>query len=211
MLIADWRTPIDNCESSIRLFCNLQSAIATIGVSQFLRGGRRRRRSVPAPSPRRNGTPWRIYACFALALQLHRADGVHSRSHGFTLIEVTIATALLVTIALGTAQLFALALGHTISSRHQVLMTAAAERKLDELTVAAARGIVAFAPPGTLDLDIDGFVDRPADAGGAYVRRWRVTPVLGYETEALAIVVRVLPPARTADVVVTAIVSRGPW
>ena len=136
---------------------------------------------------------------------------MHSRSHGFTLIEVIIATGLLVTVALGSAQMFALAIDHTLSSRHQLLMRIAAERKIDELAVAAARGVVDLAPSGALDLDVDGFVDRPADGGGVYVRRWRVTPVHGYETEALAIVVRVLPPTRTADVVVTAIVSRTPW
>lgn len=129
---------------------------------------------------------------------------------GFTLIEVVIAIGLLMTVALGAAQMFALAIDRTISSRHQLLMTVAAERKIDELAAAAARGLVAIAPSGTLDFDVDGFVDRPADAGGVYVRRWRVAPVPGYESEALAIVVRVLPPARTADVRVTAIVPRGP-
>jgi prepilin-type N-terminal cleavage/methylation domain-containing protein len=135
---------------------------------------------------------------------------VHSRDDGFTLIEVLIATGLLVTVALGSAQLFALAIDHTISSRHQLLMTVAAERKIDELALAAARGVVEIAPPGALDSDIERFADRPAEGGGVYLRRWRVVPVPGYETEALAIVVRVLPPTRRADVVLTAIVSRGP-
>lgn len=131
------------------------------------------------------------------------------RTHGFSLVEVMVATGLLVTIALGSAQMFALAIDHTMSSRHQLLMTAAAERQLDELS-AAARGGVAIAPAGALDRDVDGFVDRPADAGGVYVRRWRVIPVPGYESEALAIIVRVIPPARTADVHVATIVARGP-
>jgi type II secretory pathway component PulJ len=133
-----------------------------------------------------------------------------ARIDGFSLIEVMVATGLLVTIALGSAQMFALAIDHTMSSRHQLLMTVAAERKIDELSAAAARGVVTIAPPGTLDRDIDGFVDRPADAGGVYVRRWRVIPVQGYESETVAIIVRVLPPARTTDVQLTAIVSRGP-
>lgn len=147
---------------------------------------------------------------FSLALRLHSADRVHARIHGFSLIEVLVATGLLVTIALGSAQMFALAIDHTMSSRHQLLMTIVAERKVDELSAAVARGMVAIAPPGTLDRDVDGFVDRPADAGGVYLRRWRVIPVQGYESEALAIIVRVLPPARTADVQLTAIVFRGP-
>ena len=135
---------------------------------------------------------------------------VHARIQGFSLIEVMIAIGLLVTIALGSAQMFALAIDHTMSARHQLLMTVAAERKLDELSAAAARGVVAIAPPDALDRDIDGFVDRPADGGGVYLRRWHVIAVHGYESEAVAIVVRVLPPARTADLHVTAIVSRGP-
>jgi prepilin-type N-terminal cleavage/methylation domain-containing protein len=141
---------------------------------------------------------------------LHFASGVQSRVQGFTLIEVVIASGLLAAIALCGAQMFVLAIDHTISSRHQLFMMAAAERKIDELAAAAARGVVAIAPSGTLDHDSDGFVDRPADAGGVYVRRWRVVPVKGYESEALAIVVRVLPPSRTADVQVTAIAPRGP-
>jgi len=124
---------------------------------------------------------------------------------------VAIATGLLVTIALGSAQLFALAVDHTLRSRHQLLMTAAAEAKIDELAAAAARGVVDIAPAGTLDGDVDGFVDRPPDGGGVYVRRWRVVPVTGFESEAVAILVRVLPPARMADVHMTAIVLRGPW
>lgn len=130
--------------------------------------------------------------------------------NGFTLIEVMIATGLLVTIALGTAQMFALAIDHTLSSRHQLLMTVVAERKIDELAAAAARGVAEMSPPGTLDRDSDGFVDRPADGSGVYVRRWRVMPVQGYQSEALAIVVRVLPPGRRGYVQVTSIVVRGP-
>jgi hypothetical protein len=145
-----------------------------------------------------------------LALGLQSADGVHARIQGFSLIEVMAATGLFVTIALGCAQMFALAIDHTMSSRHQLLMTVVAERKIDELSAAAARGVMTIAPPGTLDRDVDGFVDRPADAGGVYRRRWRVIPAPGYESEALVIVVRVLPPARTADVRLTTIVSRGP-
>jgi prepilin-type N-terminal cleavage/methylation domain-containing protein len=140
---------------------------------------------------------------------LQFASGVQSRIQGFTLIEVVIAIALLMIVALGTAQLFALAIDHTLSSRHQLFMIVAAERKIDELAAGVARGVVGIAPSGTLDRDVDGFVDRPADAGGVYVRRWRVVPVQGYESEALAIVVRVLPPGRTAEFQVTAIVPRG--
>jgi hypothetical protein len=135
---------------------------------------------------------------------------VPSHEDGFTLIEVAVATGVLVTVALGTAQMFALAIDHTIASRHQLLMNVVADRKLDELSAAAARGAVDIAPAGTLDRNMEGFADRPDDAGGVYVRRWQVSPVPGYESEALAIVVRVLPPGRTGDIQVTTIVPRGP-
>jgi len=57
---------------------------------------------------------------------------------GFTLLEVTIATSLLVVIALGSAQLFVLALRHNVSARQQLVMTLAAARKVDELSAAAS-------------------------------------------------------------------------
>ena len=55
------------------------------------------------------------------------------RSSGFTLIEVTIATSLLVVIALGSAQLFVLAIRHNVAARQQLVMTLAAARKVDDL------------------------------------------------------------------------------
>ena len=42
---------------------------------------------------------------------------------GFTLIEVTIATSLLVVIALGSAQLFVLAIRQTVAARQQLVLT----------------------------------------------------------------------------------------
>ena len=80
-------------------------------------------------------------------------------SRGFTLIEVTIATSLLVVIALGSAQLFVLAIRHTVSARQQLVMTLAAARKVDELCAAAAAGPLAPSPPDALERGAEGFAD----------------------------------------------------
>jgi Tfp pilus assembly protein PilV len=114
-----------------------------------------------------------------------------SRIRGFTLIEVTIATGLLVAIALGSAQMFALAIRHTLSARQQLLMSVVAARKIDELVAAAAAGALAASPADALDRDVDGFTDVSEEAGGKYLRRWLVTPLPAFEGSVVAVVVRV--------------------
>jgi prepilin-type N-terminal cleavage/methylation domain-containing protein len=111
--------------------------------------------------------------------------------HGFTLIEVTIATGLLVVIALGTAQLFALAIRHNLSAKQQLVMTLAAARKADELCAAAAAGPLPVSPPDALERGAEGFADVTVDAGMICVRHWRIAAPPGYAGGAIAIVVRV--------------------
>ena len=112
-------------------------------------------------------------------------------SSGFTLIEVTIAIGLLVVIALGSAQLFVLALRHNVVARQQLVMMLAASRKVEELSAAAAAGTLAPSPPDALDRGAPGFADVTIDAGVVCVRRWLVAPVPGYGGRAMAIAVRV--------------------
>ena len=72
------------------------------------------------------------------------------------------------TIALGSAQLFALAIDHNAFARHQLVdERLAAERKIDELAAAAARGVVDLAPPGALDRTSRRFVDVPPTAAAS--------------------------------------------
>jgi prepilin-type N-terminal cleavage/methylation domain-containing protein len=113
---------------------------------------------------------------------------------GFTLIEVVIATGIVVTIALGTAQLFAIAIQHNLQARRQLAMSLLAARKADDLAVAVAAG-AAPAAGGALDRSIGGFADAVVDSGAAYVRRWTVQPV-GGRAGLLAVVVRVTGAAR---------------
>lgn len=115
-------------------------------------------------------------------------------SRGFTLIEVTLATSLLVVVALGSAQLFVLAVRHNVAARQQLLMTLAAARKVDELSAAAAAGPLAPSPPGALDRGADNFADVTVESGMTIVRRWSIAPVPAYGGRLIAIVVRVSVP-----------------
>ena len=134
-------------------------------------------------------------------------------TRGFTLIEVTIATGLLVVIALGTAQLFALALHQNAQARRQLAMSLLAARKADDLTIAAASGALRGATGGALDRSVDGFADTVDNVGARYVRRWTIASVSG-RADLLAIVVRVQPSGSLAaagpDVVQVATICEAP-
>jgi len=127
-----------------------------------------------------------------------------SSVHGFTLLEVTIATSLLVVIALGSAQLFGLAIRHNVSAKQQLAMSLAAARKIDELSAAAAAGPLPASPPDALERGAEGFADVTVEAGVICVRRWLVSPLSGYGGAAIAIVVRV-SVAGAGDVQIVAI------
>jgi hypothetical protein len=107
------------------------------------------------------------------------------------LLEVTIATSLLVVIALGSAQLFVLAVRHNVTARQQLVMALAAGRKADELCAAAATGPVVLSPPGSLDRAAVGFADVTVDGGVSCARRWLVSTPQGYPAGVLGIAVRV--------------------
>jgi prepilin-type N-terminal cleavage/methylation domain-containing protein len=118
-----------------------------------------------------------------------------TRDGGFTLLEVTIATSLLVVVALGSAQLFVLAVGHNVTARRQLVLTLAAARKADELCAAAAAGPPSASPHDALERDVEGFSDVSVEAGMSCARRWLFHAPTGYPSGLLAIVVR----ARVAD------------
>ena len=121
-----------------------------------------------------------------------------SRSHGFTLIEVLVAAAILVTIAAGSAQLFAIALRHTIAARQQLAMSVAASRKIDELAERVAHDGVPAAAMGALDRPVAGFSDITIECGASLERRWLIAPLGSYSATAVVIVVRIVPAAARA-------------
>lgn len=114
-----------------------------------------------------------------------------SRANGFTLLEVTVATALLVVIALGSAQMFVLAIRHNVSAKQQLVMTLVAARKVDEICATAAGGPLPMSPPDALERGAEGFADVTVEAGVICVRRWLVSPLPAYGGGAIAIAVRV--------------------
>jgi prepilin-type N-terminal cleavage/methylation domain-containing protein len=121
-----------------------------------------------------------------------------SSSRGFTLVEVLVATAILVTIAAGTAQLFAIAIRHGVASRQQLAMSVAASRKIDEIAESVARGGVPPAAMGALDDAVEGFSDVTIECGASLQRRWVIAPLDAYSATAVVIVVRVVPLAMRA-------------
>jgi type II secretory pathway pseudopilin PulG len=126
--------------------------------------------------------------------RLQREARVTRTSAGFTLVEVSVATGILIVTALGTAQLFGLALRQNIMARDHVLMTLLATRALDQLAAAAASGTIAASPPDCLDRDCDGFADMAGEGGAVYARRWIVSFPPEHAGGTAAIVVRVLRP-----------------
>ena len=131
------------------------------------------------------------------------------QSHdGFTLLEVTIATGLLVVIALGSAQMFVLAIRHNVAAKQQLVMALVAARKIDELSAAAAADPLPSSPPDALERGAEGFADVTVEGGVFCVRRWLVSPLPGYAGRAIAIAVRV-SVAGGGDVQIVTICEAG--
>jgi len=114
---------------------------------------------------------------------------------GFSLIEVLIATAILVTVAAGTAQLFAIAVRSDAITRQQLAMSTLATAKIDELAALAARAAPPPSEVGGLDRAIDGFSDVATSGGASFERRWSIAPLPRYSATAVVIVLRVVPRA----------------
>jgi type II secretory pathway pseudopilin PulG len=127
------------------------------------------------------------------------------QSDGFTLVESLVAIGLVVSIALGSAQLFTIAIARNLSAREQLAMSLLASTKVNDLAAGAADGTIVLSPSDSLDRAAIGCSDTLLDNGRAYVRRWRISRVSGFEDDVVAIVVRVMPAAGPGDVRVAAI------
>ena len=103
-------------------------------------------------------------------------------SDGFTLVEAIVAAGLLVTAALGTAQLFALATSQNAFARQQLIMSGLASAKIERLAAAGIAG----AGEGAETI---------VESGRSYQCRWRIVEVPGYGPEAFAVTVVVSPAA----------------
>ena len=118
---------------------------------------------------------------------------------GFTLIESLVAMGLVVTIALGSAQLFTVAIARNLSAREQLAMSLLASTKVNDLAAAAADGAIAISPSDSLERLTDGCSDTAVDNGRTYVRRWRISRAPGFGDDVVAIVVRVTPSSGTGE------------
>ena len=121
----------------------------------------------------------------------------HVTERGFSLVEVLIASTILIAGLVSLAQLFTVATASNISARHTTYATALAAQKIEELRAAAPDP---GAPPGG------------ADDAGVYTRRWSTVPLPG---AADAMVVEVLVTSRAAGPaaearLVTVIARRAP-
>jgi type II secretory pathway pseudopilin PulG len=123
---------------------------------------------------------------------------------GFSLVEVLVATALVVIGIVSLAQLFGTSADRISSARAATLAVLFAEQKLEQIR-AQPEG-PAPSPPGALLADTPGYVDYVDGRGvsfvdavtsppvlGLYTRRWSVEPISG--TEAVVLQVLVIPGA----------------
>jgi prepilin-type N-terminal cleavage/methylation domain-containing protein len=129
---------------------------------------------------------------------------------GFTLVESLVAMGLVVSIALGSAQLFTSAITRNMAAREQLAMSLLASTKVNDLAAAAADGTIALSPSDSLARTTDGWADVQVEAGRAFVRRWRVSLVQGFGDEVVAIAVRVSPAAGPGELRVATIRERLP-
>lgn len=125
-------------------------------------------------------------------------------TRGFTLIETLIATALIVTAVAGLAHLFALSVRFTRDSGQFGVALVAAQDKLEALRSArydydhdgspVTDPSLRVSPADALHSDVADYFDRLDERGyslegddGAFVRRWRITPIAADEPSAIAI------------------------
>jgi len=118
-----------------------------------------------------------------------------ARAGGFTLVEVLVATAILVTVAAGSAQLFAIAIRHDVAARQQLVMSMAATAKLEEIAAVVSADTMPAARVGAVDRAMEGYSDTVTASGASFERRWVVAPLSEYSATAVVIVVRVVPRA----------------
>jgi hypothetical protein len=110
-------------------------------------------------------------------------------------VEVLVATGLLVTVAAGSAQMFAIAIRQGVASRQQLAMSIASSRKIDELAERVAHDAVPASAAGALDRAVEGYSDVTVEGGVSLQRRWLIAPLGAGSATTVVIVVRIVPSA----------------
>jgi len=122
---------------------------------------------------------------------------------GFSLIEVVVATGVLVVGVLGLAQVLLLAAVANGDARAVTSATVLASGRMEELR-ATPWARLTPSPPGALRVDTPGFVDYldasgaglGSETGAAFVRRWSIDPLPSDPMNAVVLQVLVETAAR---------------
>jgi Tfp pilus assembly protein PilV len=128
-------------------------------------------------------------------------------SEGFTLVEVLIASAMLMTAWLAAARLLTGAALANAVARAATRSTVLAAAKLEQLRATAFDdAALAPSPPGTLTADVGGYSDRPEPE---FARRWSVELLPALPADGRVVTVLVSGP-RGTDARLTTIRVRKP-
>lgn len=104
------------------------------------------------------------------------------RDTGCSLLEVLVATSVVVVAVVALAQLCGIAIDTNARARSTTFAVLVAEAKMEALvaTCAAADAIgatLAASPAGALDRDTPGFFEYVEQNGATYLRRWSIDPL----------------------------------
>lgn len=127
---------------------------------------------------------------------------------GFTLVEVLVAAALLMTVWLAAARLFMSSSAANAGARGATLATVLAVEKLEQLRALAVDDpALALSPPDAIAIDVDGYHDAPV---AQYVRRWSIEPLPSYPGSGVVIAVLVTRTTGRGEAYLTTVKTRKP-
>src|SRR5262245_65599570 len=119
------------------------------------------------------------------------------RESGFTILEVLVAATILVVAVSALASLLSSTTAVNVSARHATRAVLLAMEKMEQLRALPFDDpALAASPPGTLEADVAGFSDAPADG---YRRRWSIAPLDALPASACVVQVLVWSPGDPSE------------
>lgn len=129
-----------------------------------------------------------------------------TQSAGFTLVEVLVASTLLMMVWLATARIVAASAAANAGARGLTQATMLAVEKMEQLRALPIDDpALARSPPGTLATNVEGYHDQP---DSRYIRRWSIDPLPSYPEAAVAIHVAVATASGLGEARLVTIKSR---
>ena len=116
----------------------------------------------------------------------------NTNERGFTLVEVLVATVILVIGLVAMAELMAITLRMQMLGKNETAAIRLIQSKMDELVAVSFTGTNAasVAVGGSLTTDVSTYNDTPAGSG--FKRRWQITAIAG-ETTVRTLTVTIIP------------------